>query len=114
MSQRRRSRDDIEFNFFSFPPLMTFFVGMFVAVLLYEFIAFPLFILALLGTSWGMAHVLTHAWRRKKQEKRRQRADEDERERRALAARANASLANEEASPSAARRRRRRRGRPTA
>jgi hypothetical protein len=95
---------DLEWDFFSFPTYFAFALGSLIATLLYPLGLF-VFIISLFGTSFGVAHIMSHWWQRRVTQKRRERADEEERERRALAARSAASLDNEAQS----RRRRRRR-----
>jgi hypothetical protein len=104
---RRRSREkqDIEWNFFSFPCLFTFSLGAFTTVLLFQFLAPILFVVSLFGVSFCMAHIISRAVRNRTVAKHVEKAEEEERERRALAARA----ANAQAGEAASRRRRRRR-----
>ena len=109
MSARRRRQArqrpaDLEWDFFSFPTYFAFAVGALVGTLLFP-IGLYVFIIALFGTSFGVAHILSHWWQRRITNKRKQREEEEERERRALASRSAASLENEAQS----RRRRRRR-----
>ena len=113
MSARRRTRqqDDKEWDFFSFPPAFGFALGGLIVIFLLTFIhPAPVFVAFLFASSFGVAHIVSHWFRRRVTDKKKQRADEDERERRALAARAAASLENEQHSVSQQRRRRRRRG----
>ena len=108
MSARRRRqtpRAEVEWDFFSFPTYFAFALGALIATLLYPLGLF-VFIIALFGTSFGVAHIMSHLWQRRVTQKRRQREVEDERERRALLARSTSSLENEAQS----RRRRRKRG----
>jgi hypothetical protein len=95
----------MEWDFFSFPTYFGFALGALVATLLFP-LGLYVFIVALFGTSFCVAHIMSHWWQRRIVAKRKQREEEDERERRALAARSAASLENEAQS-----RRRRRRGR---
>ena len=103
----REKRKDIEWDFFSFPVFFAFFFGAFVSVLLVSFIPLPMFVVALFGTSFCMAHAISRWFRNRTIDKRLQRAEEDERERRALAARA-ANTMNGEAQFQRRRRRRNR------
>jgi uncharacterized membrane protein len=107
MTTRRRPakrRDEIEWDFFSFPTVAGFFAGMFLTVLLLPVV--PLVgLVALLGFSYCLAHISTHLFLRRRNQRRREREEEDERERRALAARA--ALATEASDPQRRRRRRR-------
>ena len=120
MSQRRKDKPGVkDFDFFSFAPIFSFAVGALAATFVViasgadPGVVQILWLVCLVGTSWGTIH-LFNTWRRRRSlDKNRVRAEEEERERRALAARQNAALTNEEASANAARRRRRRR-RPTA
>jgi hypothetical protein len=112
MSRRRaqpQRKDDIEWNFFSFPTYFAFFAGMLIGFffLVITGFAFGVFVLSLFGTSFCTAHAITRYFRNRNVDRRLQRADDDERERRALAARAANALEGEAASP----RRRRRRNR---
>lgn len=110
MAARRRRRqqgEEVEWDFFSFPVYFAFAAGALTVILLAPFVpAGILFVLALFGTSFGMAHIISHWFRRRVSEKRRQQQEEEERERRALEARQSAALGNEQTSH---RRRRRRR-----
>lgn len=106
MSRRRRRDEPVEWNFFSFPVAFAFFLGMFVAVLLYP-LGIIILITSLFLTSFGVAHIISHWFRRRTLDRQRERSEAEERERRALAARTAAQAANAEA----ARPRRRRRGR---
>lgn len=99
-----------DWDFFSFPCLFAFALGAFVAALLVPLSPFLVFVLSLFGVSFGLAHIMTHTFRRKTLERARQREEEDERERRALAARAIAAQQNEARSNASKRRRRNRRG----
>jgi hypothetical protein len=102
--QRRERPADLEWDFFSFPTYFAFALGMLVSTLLFP-LGIYVFIVALFGTSFGVAHIVSHWWQRRITQRRRQQQEEDERERRALLARSAASLENEAQS----RRRRRRR-----
>src|SRR5262245_53629299 len=96
MARRRRqqSREDIEWDFFSFPTYFAFFAGMLLSVLLY--FALPIvFVVALFGTSFCTAHAISRWFRNRGIDKRMRRAEEDERERRALAARAANAMQGE-------------------
>ncbi len=112
-NRKRKDRNALVYDFFSFPTVYAFFLGALIASLISPVFPVLVFYLALIPFSWANAHLLTAFWRSRRTEKAKVRADEEERERRALLARQNASLANEEGSAAAARRRRRRR-RPTA
>jgi hypothetical protein len=103
-----KRREDLEWDFFSFPTYFAFFVGMLVASILVFIFGGYLFIVALFGTSFCTAHAISRWFRNRGVDKRMQRAEEDERERRALAARAANAMQGEAQSP----RRRRRRNRP--
>ncbi len=114
MSGRRKAqsqREDIEFDFLSFPVYFGFALGglsCFLLLILFGGIVrgpAAIFVIFLFGSSFGLAHAISHWMRRRTIAKRLQHADEDERERRALAAREAASLGNEQGSH---RRRRRR------
>jgi hypothetical protein len=85
-----------------------FAVGAFVAILLAPFIGGLVFIAALFGTSFGLAHIISRWFRNRARDRHRARLDEEERERRALAARAVRDQAA--AVQRTGRRRRRRRG----
>ena len=111
-TRKRKDRNALVYDFFSFPTVYGFLLGALIASLISPVFPVLAFYLALIPFSWANAHLLTAFWRKRRGDKARARAEEDERERRALLARQNASLANEEASTSASRRRRRRRGRP--
>lgn len=115
MSGRRRGqhqREDIEFDFFSFPAYFGFALGGLTCFFLLLFFGSltigitAIFVIFLFGSSFGTAHLVSHWFRRRVMDKRLQRENEDERERRALVAREAASLDNEQSSH---RRRRRRR-----
>jgi hypothetical protein len=107
MAKRRKDpKENIEWNFVSFPVFFAFFLGAFLAVLLYPF-GLVVFVISLFGVSFGVAHMISHWFHRRSLDKRRQRDEEDERERRALAARALNAREGEAASVA---RRRRRRG----
>jgi hypothetical protein len=111
MSRRaqKQPKQDLEWNFASFPTYYAFFGGMLFSFFL--LVATPLgffvFVASLFGVSFCTAHAFVRFMRNKTVDKRRQLAEEDERERRALAARAANALEGEAASP----RRRRRRNR---
>jgi hypothetical protein len=105
---QNKRREDLEWDFFSFPTYFAFFVGMLVSVLLVFILGQILFVVALFGTSFCTAHAISRWFRNRSIDKRTQRAEEDERERRALAARAANAMQGEAQSP----RRRRRRNRP--
>jgi len=111
MANRRRAvprrQEPIEWHFFSFPSLASFFFGAFVATLLFPAAPPIVFIVSLFGVSFSVAHIMSHWYRRRTLERRRLREDEQERERRALEARAAAPT---EPDGGPARRRRRRRG----
>ena len=107
MSRRQRSDQPVEWNFFSFPVVFAFVLGMFVAVMLYP-LGPILFVVSLFLTSFGLAHIGSRWLRRRTLDRQRQRDEEDERERRALAARTAAQRTNEEASRTRRRRRVRR------
>jgi hypothetical protein len=116
MSQRQKKPGVQDYDFYSFAPVFSFALGALIATFVViasgadPVVVQVLWILCLVGTSWGVIH-LFNTWRRRKTlDKRRQRAEEEERERRALLARQNAALANEEGSAAARRRRRRRSG----
>ena len=100
-------REDLEWDFLSFPTYFAFFAGMLVAIPLIFILGQYLFVIALFGTSFCTAHAISRWLRNRGIDKRLQRAEEDERERRALAARAANAMQGEAASP----RRRRRRNR---
>ena len=103
----KKRREDIEWDFFSFPTYFAFFAGMLLSVLLLPLAQF-VFIFSLFGTSFCAAHAISRWFRNRGIDKRVQRAEEDERERRALAARAANATQGESQSP---RRRRRNRDR---
>lgn len=105
--QQRDPKRDIEWNFYSFPVAFAFFLGAFIATLLYP-LGFFVFFISLFGVSFGLAHIGGHWYRKRVGDRARQKADEDERERRALAARVASSQQGAAASNA---RRRRRRGR---
>ena len=112
MSRRKGpkpAKEDLEWNFFSFPTYFAFFGGMLFGFMFLVISGFPdaVFIISLFGTSFCTAHAISRWFRNRGIDKRVQRAEEDERERRALAARAANALDGESASP----RRRRRRNR---
>ena len=110
MSRRRRNDEPVEWHFFSFPVAFAFALGMFVAVLLYP-LGFLIFIVSLFFTSFGVAHIINHWFRRRSLDRQKRRDEEAERERRALAARtASAQRVAEETPPRPRRRRRVRRG----
>jgi len=106
--RRRQPEQEKEWDFFSFPASFGFALGGLVVILLLIFIPPGLvFVAFLFATSFGLAHIVSHWFRRRVTDKKRQRADEEERERRALAARAAASLENEQAAQQRRRHRRR-------
>jgi hypothetical protein len=109
MASRRRpqSPQPGEWNFRTFPVYFAFAAGMFVAVLLAPYLYGILFVLSLFGLSFGVAHMISHTFRKRSRAQAQARADEEERERRALAARA--ARAQEAAGQEPGRRRRRRR-----
>ena len=107
-AQKQRRREDIEWDFFSFPTYFAFFAGMLIAIPLIFILGQVLFVVALFGTSFCTAHAISRWFRNRSIDKRMQRAEEDERERRALAARAANAMQGEAQSP---RRRRRNRDR---
>ena len=111
--QRPRTVSSPEWQFATFPVFFGFMGGaFFVAFLtwLTQGIAFNiLFILSMFGFSFCVAHIATHALRRRATGRARQRAEEDERERRALAARAAATREGDGVTAPARTRRRRRR-----
>jgi hypothetical protein len=82
---------------------------MFVAVLLYP-LGFLIFIVSLFFTSFGVAHIINHWFRRRSLDRQMRRDEETERERRAIAARTTAQRVAEETQPRPRRRRRVRRG----
>jgi hypothetical protein len=102
---QKKRREDIEWDFLSFPTYFAFFAGMLLSVLLLP-IAPVVFVVSLFGTSFCAAHAISRWFRNRSIDRRLQRAEEDERERRALAARAANAAQGEGASQ---RRRRRRR-----
>ena len=106
---QKQRKDELEWDFFSFPTYFAFFVGMLLGFffLVITGFAFGVFVLSLFGTSFCTAHAITRYFRNRGVDKRMQRAEEDERERRALAARAANAMQGEALSP----RRRRRRNR---
>ena len=107
---RRETARPAEWHFFSFPVYFAFAAGAFLATMLtFTPLAFPIWVLSMFGTSFGLAHIVSHAVRRRTTDRARQREEEDERERRALAARSAAAGAAAEARSGAVRRRRRRR-----
>lgn len=92
--RRPQERPPIDWDFFSFPVVFAFFVGLLVATIIAPFGGFVLqvqFVIALFGVSFCTAHTLTRLWARRRLEKKRNQAGEEERERRALAARAAAA-----------------------
>ena len=103
----RGDRQDIEWEFFSFPTYFAFFAGMLVAIPLIFILGQLLFVVALFGTSFCTAHAISRWFRNRSVDKKMQRAEEDELERRALAARAANAAAGE--AQSVRRRRNRRR-----
>jgi hypothetical protein len=103
--ERRPERRPAEWNFLSFPTLFGFALGAFIGVI-FAPIGPLAFYVAMFMVSFGMAHIITHWFRRRTLDKRRQEDEEAERERRALAARA--ASARESEAHSARRRRRRR------
>jgi hypothetical protein len=105
MAKQRKAEKDVEWDFISFPVLFAFALGAFLSVLLYPF-GMIVFIVSLFGVSFGVAHMISHWYRKRALDKRRERDEEAERERRALAARS----ANARQAEAASIRRRRRRG----
>jgi hypothetical protein len=103
--RRLKPKEDVEWNFYSFPCLASLCLGAFTAVLLYQFLAPIIFVVSLFGVSFCLAHMVSRLIRNKTIAKRVQEAEEDEREKRALAARA----ANAQAGEASSKRRRRRR-----
>lgn len=112
MSRRRRSEEQVEWNFFSFPVAFAFALGMFVAVMLYP-LGPILFVVSLFLTSFGLAHIISRWFRRRTLDRQKQRDEEHERERRALAARAATQRATDDTPRPRRRTRRSRRGRST-
>jgi hypothetical protein len=112
MARRRGSpiREAVHWQFFTFPVGFAFVLGMFVTTLLLPVINI-VFIVSLFLTSFGIAHIIGHWFRRRTLDRARERAEEDERERRGLEARAAREEAAAAAAPAASpvRRRRRRR-----
>jgi len=104
--KRKKDKQDLEWDFFSFPCAFTFALGAFTAVLLFAIPGIPplLFVVSLFSVSFGSAHIMSRWFRNRTLGRRIEQAEEDERERRALAARAANAQAGE-----ATRRRRRRR-----
>lgn len=107
MSAKRRLAKDkanIEWDFFSFPVLFALSFGLLMGLLLYPMgvLLQPLglisFVVALFGTSYCTAHVMSKFVSDRRENKKREKVEEDERERRGLAARA----ARAEASAAAA------------
>ena len=112
MAQRRRREParPAEWHFYSFPVYFAFSAGAFLAIMLVPFLGFlPIWILSMFGTSFGLAHIVSNAVRRRTTDRAHQREEEDERERRALAARSAASAPAAKARSGAVRRRRRQR-----
>jgi hypothetical protein len=109
MARQRREQEPIEWNFRSFPVAFGFAAGSLITVLLAGIpgVGFVIFVAALFGTSFGIAHIITHWFRNQRLRRAREQADEEERERRALAAR-SARLQQEAESATVRRRRRRR------
>ncbi len=124
MSRRQKPQNTsaaVEWDFRSFPVAFAFAVGAFTATLLLlatnSAIIDILWVVTLFGVSFGVAHITTHYFRRRNQDKQRTREQEEERERRVLAARAarHTPTADGEAvapaaPPAPQRRRRKRRG----
>jgi hypothetical protein len=105
MAKRRKDGGkQVEWDFFSFPVLFAFALGAFISSLLYPF-GQLVFIFSLFGVSFGIAHIISHWFRRRALDKQRARDEEAERERRALAAR---NLNARQAEAASVRRRRRR------
>ena len=112
MNRRRRNDQPVEWHFFSFPVAFAFAAGGFFVLLLAPFLPLGLlFTFFLFLTSFGLAHIISRAVRRRTLDRERLQTEEEERERRTLASRAAAQRANEEAQPRQRRRRRVRRGR---
>ena len=106
MSRRKRNDEPVEWNFFSFPVAFAFSLGMFLAVLLYP-LGFFIFVTSLFFTAFGVAHIISHRFRRRTLDKQRAQDEASERERRAVAARTAAQRTESEAAPRRNNRRRR-------
>ena len=67
MPKRRRvvERPPAEFDFFKFPVFSAFAAGMLVATFLAPFALDLVFLVALLGVSFSVVHLLTHLWLRR-------------------------------------------------
>ena len=104
--RQKKDKQDIEWDFFSFPCVFAFALGSLTTVLLFAVPGIPplLFVVSLFGVSFCSAHVMSRWFSNRTLGRRVEKAEEEERERRALAARAANTQAGE-----AARRRRRRR-----
>jgi membrane protein implicated in regulation of membrane protease activity len=111
VSRRRRNDEPVEWHFFSFPVAFAFVFGGFFVLLLVPVIPLGLLFTAFLFfTSFGVAHIINHWFRRRTLDRQKRRDEESERERRALAARTTAQRVAEETPPRPRRRRRVRRG----
>ena len=90
--RRREIRKEVEWEFLTFPVFFAFLAGVFVTgFLTYAsggLLFYPLFLISLLGVSFGLAHTLTHHLARSRAARRREKEDEEERERAALEVRA--------------------------
>jgi hypothetical protein len=107
----RRKRDKLpprDFDFFRYEVWFGIAIGMLIATILAPLFYPILFLVSLVGVSWGLTHLVGRAIVRRRMDSRLAREEQDERERRAVAARSAASLENEQASHTRRRRQRRR------